>query len=197
MLVTRAEAAALTGLSPRQFDDKIKSRLEKSAIVGSLKKLRYDATAVVAALVAYRLEQNQVEIEEESIAGSDSPHAERIREYRADLLEMERDNKRAQLIPRNQLEGPLGNLAMVLRNAIDMLARRFGNDAAGIMNDAINEAEAGWEELATASETNTSDEPGTANAVAAEVDGGTDPVPETSNDQGVRRARDRAADGTV
>jgi hypothetical protein len=77
------------------------------------------------------------------LSGDDSPSMERWRSARADLAEMERDAQRRNLIPRDELDAEGMKLAGCIRRAGDALARRFGNDAASILNEALDEWERG------------------------------------------------------
>lgn len=72
----------------------------------------------------------------------DSPELERYRAARADLAEMERDRQRLHLIPREVLDPALAMFVGVLRRAGEALVRRFGNEAAAILNEALDEFEA-------------------------------------------------------
>jgi hypothetical protein len=80
-------------------------------------------------------------------AAPDSPGLERYREARADLAEMERDRVKASLIPREDLEPALAEFAGVLRRAGETLARDYGNDAATVLNEAVDETVERWEQL--------------------------------------------------
>jgi hypothetical protein len=80
-------------------------------------------------------------------AAPDSPGLERYREARADMAEMERDRLRLNLIPREELDPALAQFAGLLRRAGEALKRQFGNDAAALLNEAVDEAEAGWRTL--------------------------------------------------
>lgn len=73
------------------------------------------------------------------LADGDSPGLERYRNAKADLAEMERDRQKGELVPRSELEPVLMGLAGVMRRAGETLARRFGNEAAAVVNEATEE----------------------------------------------------------
>ncbi len=139
----------MTALSQRQYRDAIDPRLPASGKKGARANLRYNAAAVVAALVEYRVEQAQVDEDGALLVGKTSPAMERLRRLKGDLAEIEVAERRSHLIPREELEGELAVLAGVLRKANSLLAQRFGNDAGSILNDAIDECVAGWDTVAT------------------------------------------------
>jgi phage terminase Nu1 subunit (DNA packaging protein) len=191
--LTRTEAAALVQLSPRQFDEAIKSRLAKAAIAGTGAKLRYKAIDVVAALVEYRISQLKIEGEDAALlAGDETPGLERMRLARADILEMERDKLHGKLVPIDELSTPLAQLGALIRNAAAKLARKYGNDAPELLNQAVDEAEAGWGKLIADAANNQS-----ANGGAARVDGAADPREETAANAAVRRRGARPSDRPV
>jgi phage terminase Nu1 subunit (DNA packaging protein) len=142
--LTRVEAARLLGISPRTFDDAIRPRLPLGGTTGKGKDLRFDAAAVVAAFVEYRLSQHKpAEVVADPLmsAPEGSPALERYRAARADTAEMERDRMRGDLAPVSELDAGLTSLAQILRSGIQTLQRQCGPEAAAIMNESIDE----WE----------------------------------------------------
>jgi phage terminase Nu1 subunit (DNA packaging protein) len=180
-------------LSPRQFDEAIKSRLAKAAIAGTGATLRYKAIDVVAALVEYRISQLKIEGEDAALlAGDETPGLERMRLARADILEMERDKLHGKLVPIDELSTPLAQLGALIRNAAAKLARKYGNDAPELLNQAVDEAEAGWGKLIADAANNQS-----ANGGTAQVDGAADPREEAAANAAVRRRGARPSDRPV
>lgn len=74
------------------------------------------------------------------MVGGDSPALERYRAAKADLAELDRDERRMKLIPRDQAEESARMRAQVMRRAGEKLQRRFGVEAQEILDDAIDEA---------------------------------------------------------
>lgn len=70
-----------------------------------------------------------------------SPQLERFRKIRADTAQLDLDEKRKQLIPREQVHELLVMLSGVIRTAGETLQRQFGNDAARILEEALNDAD--------------------------------------------------------
>lgn len=72
-------------------------------------------------------------------AGS-SPALERLRAAKADREEMLRDIMRGDLAKVEEVSAALAILATRLRRAGETLQRHYGNDAADLLNDALNES---------------------------------------------------------
>jgi hypothetical protein len=142
--LTRSEAAQITSLSARQFDSVLRPRLHAQ---GAGKNLRYDAAEVVAALVAYRLEQLRQELgpRKRGEGGGEEdappPALERLRAANADMAEDLRAEKRGQLVNRAELIAAMHRGIAAMRGAGNILAREFGSRAAEIFNVAVGDFE--------------------------------------------------------
>ena len=79
------------------------------------------------------------------LVGVDSPALERYRSHRADLAQMEVEAKKKTHADLAQLNEALTRFASCFRRAGDVLQRRFGPDAVGILNDALDQAAREWE----------------------------------------------------
>lgn len=142
--VTRTQSAGLIGLSSRQFDEVIRTRLPKSAKRGAGKTLRYDAAEIVAAFVSYRFEQEAARFptdEDDPLlngAGGNTPNLERYRGYRADLAKRDVEERDKVLVRRNVILDALRPALSGMRCAGEKLIRQFGNDAGDIYNEAVD-----------------------------------------------------------
>lgn len=85
-----------------------------------------------------------------------SPAAERYRSLKADMAELDRDRMRGELLPRAETREALGQVASVIRLAGERLEREHGRDARLILDEALDEAEAGID-AAFGAEPNTGD----------------------------------------
>jgi hypothetical protein len=144
--VARIFAALVCGMSDRNFDAVLRQRLAGSAIRGAGKSLRFYLPDVVAALVAYRLEQAAPAATvgpdaDPLLAGGDSPNLERYRGAKADREEMARDRDRGTHANLRDLHTTLMRFGGLIRRGGEVLQRRFGPDAADLFNEAIDEAE--------------------------------------------------------
>ena len=74
------------------------------------------------------------------LVGGNSPGLERYREAKADMAEMERDERNHSLISRDELREGWTLIAGVLRRAGESLGRQHGEDAQAIMDDALDDA---------------------------------------------------------
>jgi hypothetical protein len=102
------------------------------------------------------------------LADGDSPGLERYRNAKADLAEMERDRQRKQIVRVEEIEPALMQLAGVMRSASENLARQFGNDAAGIVNEAVDEWADGVAKLLASDDVDSSDSDGAEGAETAD-----------------------------
>lgn len=73
--------------------------------------------------------------------GSGSPALERYREERASMARLDRLEREAELLQRDVVRQSLGKIAGVIRNAGEALQRQFGQSAADILNEALDDAE--------------------------------------------------------
>ena len=72
-----------------------------------------------------------------------SPAAERYRSLKADMAELDRDRMRGELLPRAETRVALSQIAAVIRLAGERLEREHGPDARAVLDEALDEAEAG------------------------------------------------------
>lgn len=128
--LTRTDAAALCGLSTRSFDESVRPRLDKGASRGKAASLRYHGPAVVAALVAYRVEQARpTDPGDPVMSGPNSPALERCRTATAVKLERANDVDAGTLVPADEIRRALAAGFAALRGVGEKLKARFGNDA--------------------------------------------------------------------
>lgn len=76
------------------------------------------------------------------LAGESTPALERLRAAKADLAELERDERRQTLLRRQVVHELLTRVAGVLRNCGEQLQDRFGPDALEILNEHLTSADA-------------------------------------------------------
>lgn len=75
------------------------------------------------------------------LQGNGSPALERYREERAAMAGMDRRERERQLLPRDEAREALGRIAAILRGAGETLERQFGSEAAGVLIDAMDDAQ--------------------------------------------------------
>lgn len=109
------------------------------------------------------------------LTGENSPALEEFRRGRAKMIWMDVAEREKTLIPRGQIEPPLTQAALVLRRAGERLARSYGNDAAAVLNEAVDQWESTCEALL--------DEP---DAAVTEAGGADDPHATAADDARVR-----------
>lgn len=139
----KAKAAELCAMGVRQFSDAIQPKLDKSAQRGAGATLRFHLPAVVATLVAYRLElAKPIDGDPLMADGGDSPNLERYRRLKGDEVELNLSERKGGLVRADKIIEALGPALSAMRGTGDRLARQFGNDAADIFNEGVAEFEA-------------------------------------------------------
>lgn len=74
-------------------------------------------------------------------AGGDSPSLERWRKARAQLAEMELEERQRSLMPRDQVRSALGRIAAIWRQLGERLSKRHGPEAGESVRDAIGDSQ--------------------------------------------------------
>lgn len=78
---------------------------------------------------------------DELLEGPASPALERYRQERATMAELDRREREGALLPREEVHETLGRIAHLLRSAGDMLRRQFGQDAADLLDEVLDDCE--------------------------------------------------------
>ena len=80
--------------------------------------------------------------EEEMLVGAaDSPALERYRLARAKLSELELEERRKSLLPRDRVRTGLSRFAVILRQLGERLGQRYGPEATSSVNDALDDCQ--------------------------------------------------------
>ena len=152
LTLTRTQAADVTGLSSRHFDGVIRDRIPADGRVGAGSKLRYVASAVVAAFVAYRIEQERPPVKPSDdgdplMVGADaeSPALEQYRAARAGQEKIKLAEMQGRMVSVAELEPAFGRFTSTVRQTGDTLQRQFGPEASRILNEGLDEAAAAVE----------------------------------------------------
>jgi hypothetical protein len=101
----------------------------------------YNIPAVINWRVDSECEKRMPPDFDPDVATADTPAAERLRIIKGDILELDLGVKRKQLMARDDVREIMRTLCGLIRNATESLQREYGNDAADIIRDAINELE--------------------------------------------------------
>lgn len=168
-------ARRVFGTTPQNFDKTYRPAAPESAMKRVGREVLFHCRSVLDGLLEQAKKQQPQGGEDDPLmAGVDSPGLERFRNAKADITEMERDRLRKQIVRVEEIEPALMKLAGVMRSAAENLARQFGNEAAGIVNEAVDE----W-----------------ASGVATLLDGGGDDSAADGGDEGPEAADDAAVRG--
>ena len=131
--ITRDQAVQLTGYVERHFDKFIRPRLPAAAIKGNRVNLRFDAPAVCEALASYRVELQKPD------ESSKDDSVRRIKSADAAMSELKLAEYEGRLIDGDLFRKSMLAGFRVLRGSGEILVRRFGNEAAEIYNEGLDE----------------------------------------------------------
>lgn len=134
--VSRHQGAWLAKLSVERFDAVIRPAILKSRKNG--RNVELDGQAVVDAICSHRAETGAAD---PLLNGGDSPNLERYRAARASMAEMELDRARGSHVRVEDIGTMLIAFSTSIRRGGDVLRRKFGNEAAEILAEAIDDAE--------------------------------------------------------
>ena len=144
--LTRRDAAKLIGISAAHFDNAIRPNLSPESFRG---KSGHASLRVYApAVVEYRIKQKVAEVAKPQdgddamlYAGSDSPNLERLREWKANHAELDFKKAKGELVARSEIEPIHVKLFGAIRRAVEIVQKRYGNDPAQIINEAVTDVQ--------------------------------------------------------
>jgi hypothetical protein len=174
--LTRAQAAALLQITPRHFSSEVVPKLQPREMRGTGAAKRYLGSAAVQARFGSKEGQGISALERSRLADA----------IAKETTNLERQRK---LLPRNEIEPALLQLAGILRQAADRLQREYGADAAEIINDALGEWFERCKEVLSRGDADTDSEQSDADGAASHD--AADPQSPLAINAGVRRGRNR------
>lgn len=175
--LTAGEMASVFDVAPRTWDSTYRRYANPEAVKHVERRPYFHCRRVIEAWKAAQGPVEKGKADDPLLIGdADSPALEEYRKARARLAWMEVDQREGTHVPLAELEPALLNLSGVMRQALDTLARRFGNDAAAIVNEALEQWDAGLDKQLHRD----------ADASAAEEDRPGDPHPAVADNAGVR-----------
>jgi phage terminase Nu1 subunit (DNA packaging protein) len=133
-------ARRVFGTTPQNFDKTYRPAAPVDAVRKEGREVLFHCRRLLDGLLEQAKRQRPQGGEGDPLlADGDSPNLERYRGAKADLAEMQRDRERKQIVRVEEIEPALMQLAGVMRSASENLARQYGNEAAGIVNEAVDE----------------------------------------------------------
>lgn len=141
--LTRTQCAELIGLSSRQFDDVIKPLIPDDAKTGDRLTLRYDAKAVVIAIVKYRVSQVPKQPSEDplmDVPGGNVAWIDEYRKWKAGREQIKFYEEHGESISIAELEPVIGQFAAEIRRTNENLQKRYGPESSDILNEGVDEA---------------------------------------------------------
>jgi phage terminase Nu1 subunit (DNA packaging protein) len=124
--LSQVAAARLVGRSARTFRDSDAPRLPGG---------RYDA----AAILAWARDKAATDADPMLADGVESPGLERYRMARAGLAELDLLERQGALLSREKAGEALSQLAAMIRQLSDRLAKQFGNEVAEQFNETLDD----------------------------------------------------------
>lgn len=147
--LTQSQCADLCGISQRHFRDVVARRLPPQSSHKSGQHAEHDAIEVVRVFLDYRA--SQLKEDDSAMVGPPTPWLEEYRKNRSRREKVAADLAERLAIQRHELEPALGQASGIIRAAIERLAKRYGNSAADVMNEAVNECDSIWDRVANQS----------------------------------------------
>ena len=139
----RQTVAAMFGVTVVHFDQTIRPLIPKDAIRKEKQSRMFYARAVIDAWAARRGPGPAVPRDEDEalvFGGSDSPALERLRDEKAKIAKLDREEREGQLMPLDAVQQVLTAVAARLQNLGETLQRDFGPEASRVLNEAIEDA---------------------------------------------------------
>jgi transcriptional regulator with XRE-family HTH domain len=129
---TQTEVAEFFGVSI----DTVKN-WAKQKMPGSPRSYRLDKIAIW--LRTEGPGSSRIKGEDDPLMDGDSPGLERYRMAKAKLAELDLESRKGELIDREKARDILGRWATLIRRMGERLAKRWGNEAATMVNDTLEE----------------------------------------------------------
>ncbi|GAH74685.1 unnamed protein product [marine sediment metagenome] len=80
------------------------------------------------------------------LQGASTPALEQYRQAKVDLVRLEVERQRGNLLPKDKVAQALSGLNSILREAGETLQRQYGDDAAAVLTEAVEDWARGWRE---------------------------------------------------
>ena len=134
---TRIQMAEMFDLTAGGFQRSIQPHIPAEAIKqGEAKRLLFNGRAVIEAYASHRKPETTSDPE---LAGDGSPALERYRAARAEIAEYDLQIRRGDLMARADVHAGLTEAGAILRRKIARLRKAYGDDAAQIITDAVDD----------------------------------------------------------
>lgn len=146
---SRQEMAAVLDVSEQHFDRSLRPLAPAAGVKTVDRRPYFHGRKLLDAWAASlsRPSGSGTDDEDGDDGAPDSPWLEKLREYRARQERVKLALMDGTAIPRDQAEAALAQFFAVMRQAAEALQRQYDDQAAGIFNDAIDEAERSWAAL--------------------------------------------------
>lgn len=143
--LNRADMARLFRCTAATFDANERQLAEDADVRRDGRKTLFNASAIVErAIESARLESIDSE-EAELLTGPNTPALERLRAAKAHLAELDLAKRRGELVEIAELRGGLTTIANRLRSCLETLQRSYGDEAADLLREAIDDCEQTFE----------------------------------------------------
>ncbi len=133
------QAAYLANLTTVRFHQRIRPLIPSEAVKHHGQKVVIEARAAMKGIIDYRSGQQPggKDVDENEAS---TPALEKYRAVRAEMAQMDLEERKATHVPLKALEGALNKFGGLLHRAGEALQRRFGNEASDIYNTGVDDA---------------------------------------------------------
>lgn len=151
--VTKAFAQEAVGISRQFLDAKLMPRLKPEEVTGERMKMRVQLPAIIREWVTHKIEtsrngnkpSDQRDGDDALMSGPETPELDKLRKVSRELKEIELSEKRRETVIRSEILPALQQSASLMRQAVEKAVRLYGNPVGELLNEALNETEAGWQ----------------------------------------------------
>lgn len=145
--LSRQEFAAVLDISTQQFDGAYRRYVDPAAQKNVNGKLYFHARSLLDKWKEHGAAPKATGEADPMLVGPESDALEFYRKQRGLQEEIKLEQMRGNTVAIVDIEPPLLNLCGMLRRAGETLARQFGNDAAQVLNEAVDEFKKGVESV--------------------------------------------------
>ena len=143
--IGRKDAIAATGLTQNQFEQRVRMRIRESETRQARGRKEFLLAAVLRAFAEDHFEQRRPDAMDDDMTGPVTPNLERFRGARADIQEMDRDERKRLLVNRTLMEELITRGLLPIRRWVERLQQLHGPTVADDFNSVLNESTAAVE----------------------------------------------------
>lgn len=140
--IGRKDAIAATGLTSNQFEQRVRMRIRESETRTARGRKEFLLAAVFRAYADDQFEQRRPDAIDAEMDGPMTPNLERFRGARADIQEMDRDERKRLLVNRTLMVELVTRALLPMKRWVERLQQIHGPSVADDFNNVLNESTA-------------------------------------------------------